>query len=166
MQFFVWLEHTAFSSWVRESSSLLAYPGVLFLHTVGLGILVGINAAIDLRILGVASEIPLRVLDRFFPLMWVGFYINAVSGTVLLIIDATTKLSSPVFYIKLLLIAFAVVNMVMIRNRVFRDPLLDKRPVQLNGKILAWTSLFLWTGAITAGRLMAYLGPVGENLKK
>ena len=74
--------------------------------------------------------------------------------------DATTKLANPVFYVKMGFIALAVINIFMLRKRVFRDPLLDKRPVPMNGKVLALTSLTLWIGSITAGRLMAYLGPV------
>jgi hypothetical protein len=48
----------------------------------------------------------------------------------------------------------------IMRKKVFRDPDLDKAPVPANIKRLAWLSLACWTGAITAGRLLAYLGPV------
>jgi hypothetical protein len=68
MDFFVALENSAFFSWVRESSSLWAYPAVSFLHTFGLGILVGISIAVALRILGLGSGIPLAVMTQFFPL--------------------------------------------------------------------------------------------------
>jgi len=137
-----------------------AYPTILFLHTIGLGLVAGISGAIDLRILGVAERMPLAPMEDFFPLMWAGFWINAISGTVRLMADATTKLGNPVFYVKMGFIALAVINIFVLRKQVFRDPLLDKRPVPMNGKILALTSLTLWIGSITAGRLMAYLGPV------
>jgi hypothetical protein len=160
MDLLVSLENSAFFSWVRESSSLLAYPTVIFLHTLGLGFLVGINAAVALRILGVAPQIPIAPLRKFIPIMWVGFAVNATSGTILLIQDATTKLANPVFYVKLVVIALAIVTVQVINRRVFRDPLLDKRPMGANEKFLAVASIILWFGAITAGRLMAYLGPV------
>jgi hypothetical protein len=160
MQFLLSIERTAFATWVRESSSLLAYPTILFLHTVGLGFLVGMNAAIDLRILGFADRIPLKPMERFFPVMWFGFWVNALSGTALLAADATTKLANPVFYVKLAFIALAVVVMVTIKRRVFAAPPLDAERVPAFGRGLALASLVLWTGAITAGRLMAYLGPV------
>ncbi len=158
--FFAWLESTGFCTWVRESDSVWAYPTILFLHTIGLGLVAGISGAIDLRILGVAERMPLAPMEDFFPMMWAGFWINAISGTVLLMADATTKLANPVFYVKMGFIALAVINIFVLRKQVFRDPLLDKRPVPMNGKILALTSLTLWIGSITAGRLMAYLGPV------
>ena len=55
MDFLVYLEQSNFSIWVRESGSLLAFPGILLLHTYGMAVLVGIVAAIDLRILGVVA---------------------------------------------------------------------------------------------------------------
>jgi len=161
MQFLASVENTRFSIWVRESSSLWAYPTILFMHTVGLGFLVGLNAAIDLRILGFARRMPLAPMERFFGIMWAAFWVNAVSGTMLLVADAT-KLTNTVFYIKLGFIALGVVNMVLIRRRIFRDPALDvdARPIGRFGRLLAATSLVFWGGAITAGRLMAYFGPV------
>ena len=160
MAFLAWVEATPFAVWVRESSSLWAYPTILFLHTVGLGFVVGLSAAIDLRILGCARRIPLAPMEKFYRVMWAAFWINALSGTALLIADATTKLINPVFYIKMAFIFLAVVNMVLIRRRVFRDPSLDLHPIGGAAKALAVASLVFWAGAITAGRLMAYFGPV------
>jgi hypothetical protein len=145
---------------VRESSSLWAYPTILFAHTVGLGFLVGMNTAVDLRMLGFAQRIPLAPMERFFPVMWFGFWVNAVSGALLLIADASTKLTNPVFYIKMAFVTLAVLNMVLIRRRVFRDSALDTVPLGGTAKVLAATSIVFWMGAITAGRLMAYFGPV------
>jgi len=160
MEFLASLEGSALATWIRESSSIWAYPTVLFLHTIGMATLVGVNAGIDLRILGFAPELPLAPMIRFFPVMWAAFAINALSGTALLIADATTKLTNPVFYVKIVFIALALINLWLVRTRVVRDPLIDKSPVSTNAKILAVTSLIFWLGAITAGRLMAYLGPV------
>ena len=160
MEFLAWLENSPLSTWVRESSSLWAYPTVLFLHTIGLATVVGVNAGIDLRILGVAPELPLAPMTRLFPIIWAAFGINAVSGTTLLIADATTKLANPVFYIKMIFIALALINLRLLKTRVFGDPLIDKRPLSANAKILAATSLIFWLGATIAGRLMAYIGPM------
>jgi hypothetical protein len=160
MDFLLRLEQTGFSSWVRESTSLFAFPGILLVHTIGMALVVGINTGIDLRILGVAPAIPLAPLEKFFPILWIGFWINAATGTILLMADATTKLANPDFYVKMVFIAFAVINLQMLKTRVFRDPLIDKRPLSTNVKILAVTSMFFWLGAITAGRLLAYVGPV------
>ena len=153
-------ENSAFGAWVRESSSLWAYPTILFLHTVGLGFVAGLSTAVDLRILGVARKLPLAPMERFFPVMWLGFWINALSGAALLIADATTKLTNPVFYIKMSFVTLAVVNMVLIRRRVFGNPAIETSPLARSARFLAVTSIVFWMGAITAGRLMAYFGPV------
>jgi hypothetical protein len=159
MAFLVWLEQSGFATWVRESSSLWAYPTVLFLHTIGLATVVGVTAGIDLRILGVAPELPLAPMTKVFPIIWAAFWINAVSGTTLLIADATTKLTNPVFYIKMIFIVLALINLRMLKTRVFGDPQIDNRPLSANAKMLAATSLIFWLGATVAGRLMAYIGP-------
>jgi hypothetical protein len=161
MQFLASLEHSGFGTWVREAPTIWAYPTVLFLHTVGLAFLVGINVAIDLRILGVARSMPLAPMKKLFPWMWAGFWVNAVSGVALLIADATTKLANPVFGVKMAFIALGVVNMAWYKKQLFSDPeALDQHPASSRAKRVAIVSLLLWIGATTAGRLMGYLGPV------
>ena len=160
MDFLLKLEQTGFAAWVRESSSLWAYPTILFLHTIGMATVVGVSAGIDLRILGFAPTLPVAPMTRLFPIMWFGFGINAASGTALLIADASTKLTSPVFYVKMTFIALAIVNLRLLKTRVFGDPSIDKGSLPTNARLLAASSLIFWIGAITAGRLMAYLGPV------
>lgn len=152
----VWMEQTPISLWVRESGTLWAYPTVLFLHTAGLGLLVGMNAVLDARILGVAGETPLEPFEKLYPLMWAGFWVNAISGVVLLMAAATTKLTNPLFYLKLLLISAAVVLLKRIRRRAFG-------PAAASCRGLAAVSLACWSGAIVAGRLLAYIGGNGAN---
>lgn len=150
--FFSWIEHWALSVWIRESLSIFAFPAILTLHTLGLALLVGANAAIDLRILGVAKSMPLAPLERFFPLAWGGFWVNVVSGVLLLIAYPAKALTNPLFFVKLTLIAFAAWTAVAIRRAVFRTPQRDPS----RGRRLAAASLFLWTAAIVSGRLLAY----------
>ena len=148
MQFTAWLEHTAFSIWIRESPSLLVFPTFLIVHAFGMAFLAGTNAALDWRILGVAPQIPLRLMEKFFPVLWFGFVINLISGLLLLIGYPTKALTNPVFYIKIGCIAGGMVMMMLIRNRVIRDG--------RDGKMLAIVSLIFWISAIVAGRLLAY----------
>lgn len=158
MEFLAWIENLSFCIWVRESSSLWAYPGILFMHTVGLGLVAGISAAVALRVLGVARDIPLVPLLAFYRVLWLGFWVNAVSGVVLLMADATTKLVNPVFYIKMAFVALAMIVTLRLRRTVRALPLNAALPFA--ARVLAIASLVCWTGAITAGRFMAYLGPV------
>lgn len=161
MEFLNWLENTGFSVWVRESPSIFAFPTILLLHTIGMALCVGVSAGIDLRILGFAPDVKVAPLERFFPILWVGFVINAITGTMLVVQDASAKLRNVDFYVKMVFIAVALVNLRMIKTRVFRDPAIDQGPFSSNTKVLAVISIVCWLGAITAGRLLAYIGPVG-----
>ena len=151
MEFFAWIEQTGFSTWMRESPSLFAFPGILAAHTVGLGLLAGLNAALDLRLLGVARSIPPAAFARFLPLMWIGLWMNALSGLALLLAYPTKALTNPVFYLKLGLIATTVVVLRTILRRIGAA-----QAARGTTKMLAAASLVGWAAAITAGRLLAY----------
>ena len=158
MDLFMRLEASGMSTWLRESQSLWAFPFVLAVHTVGLGLIVGSTVVVDLRLLG-ASHIPLKPLEKFFSIMWLGLALNTVSGLMLFAKEATTVGISGVFWVKISLIALAVWVLTRIKRKGFDDPLVDTRPIPANVRALALLSIVLWTGAITAGRLMAYIGP-------
>ena len=150
------LEGSAFSTWLRESPSIWAYPTVLTLHTVGLGVLVGANWMVDLRVLGFARAIPGSVLSRAFPMMWAGFWLNAATGALLFAGDPTTKGTTAVFMGKLVLVAVGVVLMIALKRKLHgRD--IDAGTAIPGVKALAATSLVLWVAAIAAGRWMAYV---------
>jgi hypothetical protein len=152
-----WLEGTALATWTRQSPSLWAYPTILTLHTVGLGIVVGASAVIDFRLLGFAPRITLPSLSPLFRIIMSAFLLNAATGCILFMSDATTKSKQPVFYIKLTLIGLALWNTALVK-RVLSEPQQGDQTVVSNRfKRLALSSLLLWAGAITAGRLMAYL---------
>ena len=157
--FLLWLESTSLSQWVVGSDSIFAFPGILTFHAIGMGFAVGLNAALDLRILGVAPAVPLSEMRRFVPVLWFGFWLNAVSGVLLLIGYPTKALTNPVFYLKLTLIAIGMVLFVRISRRVFggqdREPEFGASSSQPLRR-LAIISLICWTGAITAGRFLAY----------
>jgi hypothetical protein len=146
--FLGWLEMTALSQWVVGSPSLLAFPGILCVHAVGMALAVGVSFAFDLRILGVTSRMPLAEMRKFLPVFWVGFWLNAASGVLLLVGYPTKALTNPVFYLKLGLIAVAMVLMVRLSRADAVPPALQRR--------IAVLSLVCWTAAIFAGRLLAY----------
>jgi hypothetical protein len=154
--FLLWLESTALSQWVVGSPSLFAFPGILSLHAIGMGFAVGICLALDLRILGVAPGIHLAQMRRFVPILWAAFWLNAISGFLLLIGYPTKALTNPVFYLKLLLIGVGLVLFVRMGRRVFSDAGTPDAEVTPALRRLAVISVVCWVGAITAGRLLAY----------
>ena len=156
MEWLAEIEQSALATWVRESGSIWSYPTILTLHTLGLGILVGANAILDLRLLGWGRRIPLADLDGLSTPMWAGFALNTVTGLLLFAADATTKSTQTIFYVKLAFIIAALVVMTRLNARVFGGGR-DQAAVTPTARALAIASLVLWTGAITAGRFMAYL---------
>jgi energy-coupling factor transporter transmembrane protein EcfT len=179
--FFAWLEATAFSVWMRESPSVFAFPIILAVHTIGLGMLAGINVALNLRILGFAARVPLDEFRRFFPFLWLGLWLNIFSGLALLAAYPTKALTNPIFYVKLGLIAVALVILRSLRQVVTTGA---DAPAAADGRIgssgsaasyvalaavspstivgirraktLAAMSLVCWAGTIAAGRFLAY----------
>jgi hypothetical protein len=154
--FFSLLENSAFSVFLRESPSLWAFPFILILHTVGLAFLVGANVARDVRVLGLAPGVPIRTLERYTVVMWTGFWVNAVSGVLLILAYPTKALTNPLFYVKLVLIAIGLGVASKLRARLRALPVPDAHVLPPRLKALSVVSLVCWAAGITAGRLLAY----------
>ena len=106
MDLLLWLEETAFSTWMRESGP--AFFSTLVLHSVAMGFVVGVHVATNLRILGAAPRIPLSLMSRFFPVLWVNLVVVSLSGALLLVAYPTKALTNPVFYLKLTAVVAAL----------------------------------------------------------
>ena len=154
--FFILFEEGAIGTWVRESPSMLAFPTIIALHAVGMGLVAGTNAAMDFRIFGFARRVPIYTLENLVPVMRFGFWLNAVSGVLLLLAYPTKALTNWVFYLKLTLIGLAMVDTLLIRKHIIQKSSVDDTSVSARGKILAGLSLACWAGAIVSGRLLAY----------
>ena len=147
------IEASTVATWTRESTSIWAYPTILTLHTFGLAIVVGANAVVDFALLGLAPRIPIPSLRQLFPIMWWAFALNFATGVLLFMADATAKAGQWVFYVKLGLILVAL----LVARAESRRLGQQDGSVARNLRGLALLSLFVWTGAIVAGRLLAYL---------
>src|SRR5258708_8903491 len=158
-QAFDWLEHTDLSMWVR-GDSMLAFPSILTVHVLGTGFLAGTSSVIALRILGFARQVPLGLLEKFYPILWVALPGNVVSGTLLLIGYPYKAFTNPLFYVKLSLIGLAVYLVVKIRNEVLRNPQGNERPADAaawrRARVLACLSLACLMAVIAAGRFLPH----------
>jgi hypothetical protein len=154
MGFLEYLEQTALATFVRESSSYLGFPTVLFAHTLGLSFLVGASALVCMRVLGLAPGVPLQSLRKLFPFMWLGFILTVISGLVLAVAAATTRLLNPILLVKLVLVAIATVIMRRMEKRLFSPTAKTLEPGE--GRGMAAALLILWLAVTTAGRLIAY----------
>jgi hypothetical protein len=150
------IEASGISVWIREADSLFAYWFILSWHCIGMGLALGASVLIDLRILGVAPDMPMAPLKKLYKYIWIGFWIQVVSGLLLLVAYPTKAFTNPDFYLKLTLIAIALVLMQKLKKRVFDDPGLSEAMMMAKGRVFAIWTLVLWTGVVTAGRLLAY----------
>jgi hypothetical protein len=78
-----------------------------------------------------------------------------VSGLILLGSDAANKLAAPVFYVKMLFVILSLLCTQQVKRVVAAGD-----GAEASGRIWALGSIACWAGAITTGRLMAYLGSV------
>jgi predicted ferric reductase len=154
----VWLESLPLSVWVHESPSVWAQPTVLTLHTMGMGVLVGASWVLDLRLLGISRNIPLSAFRWVFRAVAISLIVNVVTGILLFAARATTWGMAIPFLIKILLVIASAATLLPLRSYVLRgDP--NQVEVSGNARLLAIASIAAWSGAITAGRLLAYLVP-------
>jgi hypothetical protein len=158
MAVLVWLESLPLSVWVHESPSVWAQPTVLTLHTMGMGVLVGASWVLDLRLLGINRNMPLSAFRWVFPAVTVSLLVNLLTGILLFVGRATTWGTSIPFFIKMCLVVASAATLLPLRSYVLHsDP--QQREVSGNARLLAIASILAWSGAITVGRLLAYLVP-------
>jgi hypothetical protein len=139
--FLVWLESTELNQWIVGSPSLWAFPGILAVHAIGMGFAAGLSAAIDLRVLGIAPEVPMREMRRFLPMLWTGFWLNAVSGVLLLIGYPTKALTNPLFYVKLFLVGLAMVLVRRISRQLTDDHTPAGATTPMSAARLRWLAI-------------------------
>ena len=145
---------SGFGDWASGSS--IAYPLANVLHLLGLVMLVGGIGIVDLRLAGAFRAIPAEALSRALtPVAIAGLTLMLPSGATMFAAD-TAVAASPIFRLKLALIAVALINAVAFR-RVWRGRFADwDNAPPLLGRAMALGSIFLWLAVATAGRMIAY----------
>ena len=143
------IDQSAVANFVRDN--IWVYPLMLTLHAIGLAFAAGVSVTINLRVLGVASALPLQAMGRLQPLFYLALAVNAISGVGLVLSNPAKWLVDPLFYAKLTLLLFALIDTQLLVRRTFAAA-----ATVAHSRALAIASLLLWAGAITAGRLLAY----------
>ncbi|MGH9739937.1 MAG: DUF6644 family protein [Candidatus Acidiferrales bacterium] len=160
-RFLTWLDATNFSQWMR--GSIWAEPIVETIHVLTLTFFLGFAVLLDLRLLGICMrKRPVsEVLDQFNPCLFCGFAIMIISGVLLFSGDPLDFYSTMFFKVKMILLAFAGLNVLIfnatIRRKVAEWDLAVRTPKA--AKIAAVISLVLWAAIVAAGRAIAYAIP-------
>jgi hypothetical protein len=132
--------------------SVWAYPILETVHIASFAVVFGALMLLELRVFGIARQIPLAPLARLtVPTVLVGFACAAVAGSLMLVSDATQVIPNPAFQIKMCLVLLAGLNAWWFHRR----DSLERH--DRTARLQAGASLFLWLGVITAGRMIAYV---------
>lgn len=137
------------------------WPIAESVHFLGLSLLVGTVVVFDLRMLGLARQIPLRALHRLIPWGLLGFALNVVTGLLFLLTDGGQYIYNPSFMLKVVFLAVAGANALLFYGVVGRRALAVDAPIDVPrvAKIFASVSLAMWIGVIVAGRLITFYRP-------
>jgi hypothetical protein len=142
---------------------LWLYPSVETVHIVGIGLLFGSIAILDLRLLGFSRNIGVRALARHvLPWTAAAFLLIVPSGFLMFTAHATEFIQSPVFALKMGLILTAGLNAALFHSIVFPSvEVWDSQEMRKlapppSVRISALLSILIWISVIACGRLLAY----------
>ncbi len=131
------------------------YPALSALHIVGIGTLFGSIAAMDLRLLRFLGPqfdpaLPILVKMAVF-----GFALAVTTGLLLASVRISDYAQNNAFLTKMTILAVAGFNAWLLR-RLRPGADLAALVGTLRGRLSATASLFLWLGAVFAGRWIAF----------
>ena len=152
----VWVEGLRLAVWVRTGAWPFAIANTV--HVVGIALLFGGIAVLDLRLLGAASRtIDVERLARLvLPVAALGFILAAATGALMFISNAREYWAHPLFAWKLALIAAAGANALLLHATSWRHREGWGARVPVSARAAGIASLGLWLGVIACGRLIAY----------
>ena len=152
------LEGLSLAGRIRES--LYIFPFIESLHVVGLTIVFGTIAILDLRLLGIASTgRPVsRVAADSLPWAWAAFTLTVITGVLMFITNAGVYYQNIYFRLKMGMLVLAGVNVALFEFTARRS--LQRwdaeRTAPAAGRVAAVASLVLWVLIIFAGRWIGF----------
>jgi hypothetical protein len=153
-----WLEGTALAIRIRDS--LLIFPLLESIHVIGLTLVFGTIAVIDLRLLGAASTERSfqRMASEILKWTWAAFAVTALTGSLMFITNAAVYYGNSFFRLKMVLLLLAGLNMLAFELTAARTvQRWDRAPsAPPAGRAVAATSLVIWIAIIVAGRLIGF----------
>jgi len=152
-----WLYDLPASEALRESDDV--FPIIETAHVLGICLMVGTIATVDLRLMGAVlrGQPATRVSQALLPYTWAGFGLMLSTGLPLFAAEAAKLYGNPAFRVKLLLLLLAAGNALAFhRTTADKSGKWDSAAaVPLRVRVFAGTSLLCWFGIVVAGRLIA-----------
>ncbi len=152
-----YLKGTALSEWVVTTP--WAWPLAETLHFLGLALLIGIIAPLDVRLLGFMRSIPVSALRALVPWAVAGFVVNLATGLMFFIATPDQYVRNLSWWFKVLFLVIAGVNMLMFetthRSRLEAMGTGDTPP---SFKVIGAVSLVSWLMVVYWGRMLPFIG--------
>ena len=145
------MQPSGFTGIAWLASNPWAYPTLEVLHIVGIALLLGSLVVVELRVWGLAPELPAQALARLgLSVSVAGFGLIAFSGLGMFAAHPGEMLANRSFVIKMGLVMFAGLNAAMFHAR--------GSLLKADGTARAQTvlSMGLWLAVIICGRWIAY----------
>jgi len=139
---------------------LYLFPFLESVHVIGLALVFGTIAIIDLRLLGAASTE--RSFDRMasdiMKWTWAAFAVTAATGVLMFITNALVYYNNTYFRVKVALLVLAAINVTVFELTARRTvQQWDRSPsAPPIGRAVATVSLIVWVGVIFAGRMIGF----------
>jgi hypothetical protein len=153
-----WLQDTSIGTAIRENATL--FPWVEAVHVLGLTVVLGSVALLDLRLLGwVSRDRSVRkVLADVLPCTWSAFAIAGVTGALLFSSNAVTYAENTFFRVKMVLLVFLFANSLVFSWFTTRDiDAWDDAPQPpLRARASGALSLGLWIAIVVCGRWIGF----------
>ena len=153
-----WLGATALSHTIQTAGWVI--PTLQTIHILAIAVLFFSAVIVDLRLWRVLQrDVPLRdVARRFLPVIWPVLLILLLTGSLLIIGEPRRSLLNTTFYLKMTLLAFAVVLTVALQWSLSSAPEFweKDRSRRIAARFAATLSILVWCGIIFAGRWIAY----------
>jgi hypothetical protein len=153
-----WLAATLVSRVIQTTGWII--PTLQTIHILAIAIVFSSAVLVDLRIWRLFDrDLPLKdVARRFLPVIWPVLLVLLISGALLIIGEPRRALQNFTFYLKMALLASAVLVTAALQWSLSVDPdFWDKqRSRRVAGKALATASILIWGAIIFAGRWIAY----------
>ena len=143
---------------------LWLYPAVETVHIVGIGLLFGSIAILDLRLLGFSRTISVkRLASHVLPWTAAAFLLIVPSGLMMFTAHASEFIASPVFVLKMCLILAAGLNAAIFHAVLYpsvevwdSEAMRKLGPPPPSARTSAAVSVLIWISVIACGRLLAY----------
>lgn len=153
-----WLQETGLATGIRDS--LLLFPLLESVHVIGLALVFGTIAVIDLRLLGMASTRRSfrRMSAEIMTWTWTAFAVTALTGALMFITNAVVYFNNVYFRAKIILLVLAAINVLVFELTAGRTmQQWDQAPAAPRiGKIVATMSLVIWVAVICTGRMIGF----------